>query len=153
MMERTFVIIKPDAVQRGKIGKIIQRFEDKGLKIVALKMLTISKEQAERQYSCHKGKPFYPTLVSFMTSGPAVALCIEAKNAISIVRKMLGATDPINSEPGTIRGDFSVDTKHNLVHASDSKESVELEEAIYFPKSEIQGYHFSLNEWFYSEKP
>ncbi|MFZ2957323.1 MAG: nucleoside-diphosphate kinase [Candidatus Ozemobacteraceae bacterium] len=149
-MERSFIIVKPDAVQRGLVGAIVHRFEQKGLRLVALKMLRITQEQAERQYSCHKGKPFYETLVRFMVSGPSIALVVEGKNSIHLVRKMIGATDPDKSEPGTIRGDFSIDVKHNLVHASDSPESVAHELPIYFSEQELLKYDPALQGWFYS---
>ena len=149
-MERSFIIVKPDAVQRGLVGAVLHRFEQKGLKLVALKMLRITKEQAACQYSCHLGKPFYETLVQFMVSGPAVALVVEGKNAILLVRKMIGATDPDKSEPGTIRGDFSIDVKHNIVHASDSLESVAHELPIYFSEQELLKYDPALQGWFYS---
>jgi len=150
-MERSFVIIKPDAVQRGLVGAIIQRFEQKGLKLVGLKMLRITQDQAERQYACHKGKPFYDSLIRFMLMGPVVALVLEGKEAITLVRKMMGATDPLKAEPGTIRGDFSVDMKHNLVHGSDCGASVEHELPIYFQAGELVDFDLSLQDWLYSK--
>ncbi|MBF0409198.1 MAG: nucleoside-diphosphate kinase [Candidatus Riflebacteria bacterium] len=150
-MERTFVILKPDAVQRGLTGTIIQRIEQKGLKIIAMKLLTITIEQAEKQYECHKGKPFYPSLIAFMTSGPSVAMILEGRNAVAIFRKFIGSTDPVQSEPGTIRGDFSIDVKHNLIHASDCEISFKHESSIYFSDEEIQKYKLSLKGWLYYE--
>jgi nucleoside-diphosphate kinase len=147
--ERTFLLIKPDAVQRGLIGQIISRFELKGLKIVGLKMVKISPDQAKRQYACHEGKAFYDSLITFMTSGPALALVVEGRNAITLARKIMGATDPLGAEPGTIRGDFSVDTKHNLVHGSDSHESVQHELPIYFLPEELQSYELNIKPWLY----
>ncbi len=150
-MERTFVIIKPDAVQRGLVGEIITAFERKGLKILGMKMLTISQQQAERQYAVHKGKAFYDSLVKFMTSGPCVAIALEGKNAIHLVRKLVGATDPAQSDPGSIRGRYSVDMKHNLIHASDCPESVNHELPIFFTEPELMKYEMSWFPWLYSQ--
>jgi nucleoside-diphosphate kinase len=136
MEERTFVMLKPDAVKRKLIGRIIQRFEDKGLEIVEMKMLTLSKEMAEEFYKMHKGREFYERLIKFMTSGRIVAMVVEGENAISIVRKMIGKTNPVEAEPGTIRGDFALSTPNNIIHASDSKESAEREIKLFFGKSE-----------------
>lgn len=147
--ERTFVLIKPDGIQRGKAGEILSRFESKGLKIVGMKMVRITGEQAERQYACHKGKAFYESLVAFMLSGPCVALVLEGRNAIDIVRKLMGATNPLAAEPGTIRGDMALDTKHNLVHGSDSQASVDLETPIYFAPSELFEYDLATRDWLY----
>ncbi|MBF0499973.1 MAG: nucleoside-diphosphate kinase [Candidatus Riflebacteria bacterium] len=147
-MERSFIIIKPDAVQRGLIGEIIRRFEQKGLKLVGLKMLQVTREQAGRQYSCHLGRPFYDSLVQFMTSGPVCAMTVEGKNAINLVRKMVGATAPENAEPGTIRGDFAINVQNNLVHASDSAESVAHELPIYFSEQDLMKYDSALKDWF-----
>jgi nucleoside-diphosphate kinase len=146
-MERSFVIIKPDAVHRGLIGEVITRFERKGLKILGLKMLQISREQAMEQYACHKGKPFYEKLVSFMTSDPVVALVVEGENAVSIVRRMVGATNPTLSDPGSIRGDYSMDQTNTVVHASDSTESVAHELPIYFKEGELFKYPHALKDW------
>ena len=142
-------MLKPDAVQRGKVGELISRFEDKGLKIVGLKMVRISLEQVKRQYACHEGKPFYDSLISFMTSGPAVAMVIEGRSAIAISRKVMGATDPLESVPGSIRGDYSVDYKHNLIHGSDSISSFQHEMPIYFSECELHDYDLSLKGWLY----
>lgn len=147
--EHTFLLLKPDAVQRGIIGKIISRLEDKGLKIVALKMLQVTPEQAARQYECHFGKPFYPSLVEFICSGPTVAMVVEGRNAISLCRRIMGATSPGDSQPGTIRGDYSLDVKHNLIHGSDSLESFRQEVEIYFSEAEIVNYHLELERWIY----
>lgn len=147
--ERTFVLIKPDGIQRGKAGEILSRFERKGLRVVGMKMIRITSEQAERQYACHKGKAFYDSLVAFMLSGPAMALVLEGRNAIGIVRKLMGATDPLAAEPGTIRGDMALDTKHNLVHGSDSEASVEYEMPIYFSADELFEYDLSIRDWLY----
>lgn len=145
--ELSFVIIKPDAVQRGLIGDIISRFEKKGLKLRGLKLLTISQEQADRQYACHKGKPFLPMLLRFMTSGPAVAMVLEGTEAIAIVRKMVGETNPINALPGSIRGDYALDFTQNIVHASDSTQSVQTEMPIFFSESELVKFDLALKSW------
>lgn len=147
--EHTFLLLKPDAVQRGMIGKIISRIEEKGLKIVAMKMVHVTPEQAARQYACHYGKPFYPSLVEFICSGPSVALIVEGRDAIAICRRLMGATAPEQSNPGTIRGDFSLDVKHNLIHGSDSSASFALEAAVYFSDADIIKYSLELERWIY----
>ncbi|MBU1106129.1 MAG: nucleoside-diphosphate kinase [Candidatus Riflebacteria bacterium] len=147
--ERTFLLIKPDAVQRGLVGRIIGKIEDKGLKLVALKLVQVTPEQAARQYECHKGRPFYDSLIQFICSSPSVAMVIEGRNAVSICRKIMGATAPDESQPGTIRGDFSLDLKHNLIHGSDSAESFAHEVAVYFTADEILNYHLDLERWIY----
>lgn len=131
-MERTFVAIKPDAVQRGLIGEIIQRFERKGFKILAMKMMQLDKDIAEKHYAEHKGKPFFDNLVRFITSGPIVAMVLEGENTVSMVRKMMGATNPQNAESGTIRADYGQITERNIVHGSDSPESAKREIALFF---------------------
>jgi len=135
-MERTFVAIKPDGVKRGLIGKIIQRFEEKSYKIVAIKMLNVSDETAAKHYEEHYGKDFYPRLIKFITSGPIVAMAIEGLNVISGVRHILGATNPDNADVGSIRADFSSYSSCNLVHASDSLESAQRELNLYFNENE-----------------
>lgn len=147
--EKTFLLIKPDGVQRGLIGEIISRIEAKGLKLVALKMVHVSREQAEKQYLCHKGKPFYDSLVEFIISSPSVAMVVQGRNSIALCRKLMGATDPIESSPGTIRGDYSGDVKHNLIHGSDSPESYKHEVAVYFTEEEIKNYRLELETWIY----
>ncbi len=137
MVERTFIAIKPDAVQRGLIGKIIARIEDKGYKIVALKMLQVSDEQAAKHYAEHFGKPFYPTLVKFITSAPIIAMVIEGEDVILGMRQIMGKTNPSNAEVGTIRGDFSPEMSFNIIHGSDSPESAKREIDIYFKAEEI----------------
>jgi len=133
-MEKTFVLIKPDAVKRGLIGSIIQRYEQKGFKILALKMLDVPLELAERHYEEHRQKPFYGELIRFITSGPVVAMVLEGPNAIKLVRMLNGATKVEDALPGTIRGDFALTTQENLVHASDSPESARREIALWFPE-------------------
>ena len=138
--EKTLVLIKPDGVQRGLIGEIITRFERKGLKLIGLKLLTLPKGKAEELYYPHHGKFFYDYLVQFMTSDPIVALAVEGNNAIELVRLINGATKPLESAPGSIRGDFSIDITHNVVHASDSPENAERELGILFDEGEILEY-------------
>ena len=148
-MEQTFSMIKPDAVQRNLIGEIIGRFEKKGLKLVALKLLRISKEMAERHYAEHLGKPFFNELVDFITSGPVVAMIWEGKNAVQVVRTMMGKTDPQEALPGTIRGDFGMFTGNNIVHGSDSLESASREINLFFSQDEIISYKKELDNWVY----
>lgn len=148
-MEQTFSMIKPDAVQRNLIGDIIGRFEKKGLKLVALKMLQISREMAERHYAEHIGKPFFEDLVAFITSGPVVAMIWEGKNAVQVVRNMMGKTDPQEALAGTIRGDFGLFTGNNIVHGSDSLESASREINLFFSESEIVSYEKELDKWIY----
>jgi len=136
-MERTLVLIKPDGVRRGLIGEIISRFEKKGLKIKALKMLWLTREKAEEFYSVHKGKPFFESLIKFMTSGPIIAMVLEGDKAISVVRLMIGPTDGREAPPGTIRGDYALSKQENVVHASDSPESAEREIRVIFNDEEI----------------
>lgn len=136
-MERTFVAIKPIAVKRELIGEIITRFERKGYKTAGLKMLMVSEELAHKHYEEHIGKPFFPDLVEFITSGPIVAMVFEGENVIKGVRRMVGATDPLEAEAGTIRADYAQKKEQNVVHASDSKESAEREIAIYFAEEEL----------------
>lgn len=135
--ERTFVAIKPDAVKRGLIGRIIRKIEDKGYKIVALKMLQVDEELAAKHYAEHVGKPFYDGLVRFITSGPIIAMVLQGENAISGIRKFMGKTDPNDAEVGSIRGDFAQVMRYNSIHGSDSKESAEREINLYFKEEEI----------------
>lgn len=148
-MERTFVMVKPDGVQRGLVGEIISRLERKGLKIVAMKMLKISREMAEKHYEEHKAKPFFSSLVSYITSGPVVAMVVEGKNAVKVVRKLVGATNPSEAEPGSIRGDFGLDIGRNVVHASDSLASAEREISLFFSSEEILSYEREVERWIY----
>jgi len=135
-MERTFVAIKPDGVKRGLIGEIIKRFELKGYKIVGLKMMNVSEELAGKHYEEHFGKPFYPGLIEFITSGPIIAMALEGENVILGTRHIVGATNPDNADVGSIRADFSASSSKNLVHASDSLESANRELALYFKEEE-----------------
>ncbi len=148
-METTLIILKPDAVQRGLMGKIITRFEEKGLKIVGMKMMTISQELAGTHYAAHKGKPFYDGLVKFMTSSPVLVMAIMGNDAIAICRKMMGATFGSKAEPGTIRGDFGVSNSFNLIHGSDSPEAAEKEMGLFFGAGEVQKLDRAIEPWVY----
>ncbi len=139
-VERTFALVKPDGVRRGMIGEILTRFERKGLKIVAVKMLRVTPELAQRHYAEHQGKPFYPGLVQHITSGPVVALAIEGRSAIAVVRLLTGSTNPQTAAPGTVRGDLAIAITPNLLHASDSPASAERELALYFTPEEYLAY-------------
>ncbi|ADL19498.1 Nucleoside diphosphate kinase [Acidilobus saccharovorans 345-15] len=139
-VERTLVLVKPDGVRRGLIGEVISRFERKGLKIVAMKMLRLSREKAMEFYSVHKDKPFFKDLVDFMTSGPIVAMILEGDSVISVVRQMIGSTDGRKAQPGTIRGDFALSVQENVVHASDSPESFERESKVIFSDEDYVNY-------------
>ncbi len=148
-MERTFVMVKPDGVQRGLVGEVISRLEKKGLKIVAMKMLWIQEELAREHYAEHAEKPFFQALVDYITSGPVVAMVVEGKEAVKVVRTLVGATNPVEASPGTIRGDFGMDIGRNVVHASDSLESAEREISLFFDADEIVEYSKSGEEWLY----
>ena len=145
-MEKTFLMIKPNAVQRNLIGEVISRLERKGLMINGLKLINVSDEQAKKHYQEHLNKPFYPSLIKMIQSGPAVVMCISGRNAVKIVRMLAGATKPLESQPGTIRGDLSSDPCQNVVHTSDSVEHALQELSIYFTKEEILEYDKVLNE-------
>jgi nucleoside-diphosphate kinase len=132
-VERTLVLLKPDAVQRGLVGKILQRFEEKGLKLVGLKLRRFPRALLEKHYAVHAARPFYANLVEFMTSGPVVALALEGKGAVEVVRTMMGATKASSAAPGTIRGDLGLSFSNNLVHGSDSVETAQSELALWFP--------------------
>ncbi len=140
MKEQTFAMIKPDGVQRGYIGEVLKRIEQKGLTVSALKMLWVSDEQAKLHYKIHSGKPFYNQLVNFITSGPVVAMVISGENAVELIRILAGATNPTKAQPGTIRGDFSIDIQNNVIHTSDSVEHAIEEISIYFTDQEIINY-------------
>ncbi len=139
-IERTFALVKPDGVQRGLVGGIVRRFERRGLKLVALKMLTVSRPLAEAYYAEHKGKGFYDGLIRYITSGPAVAMVLEGDDAVAVARQMMGATDPKKAGPGTIRGDFGQQIGRNVIHGSDSAESAKREIALFFTAAELQAY-------------
>ena len=148
-MEKTLIILKPDAVQRGLIGEITARFEKKGLQIVGMKLMTIPAAIAEQHYAPHKGKPFYDGLVRFMTSSPVVVLALAGKDAIVIARKMMGATFGSKAEPGTIRGDYGVSNAYNLIHGSDSPEAATKELGLFFKADELQTWKPTVQEWVY----
>ena len=155
-MERTFVMLKPDAIQRRYAGKIISRFEEKGLRILAMKMVMVSQRQAEELYKEHKGKLFYSYLISFTTSGPVVLMILEGNEVVRVVRAMLGDTAGSLAQPGTIRGDFSISgTNRNLIHAADTIDSAESQIRIFFDENEICRYWHCDEDWIYSssERP
>jgi len=147
VLQKSFVMIKPDGVQRGLVGEIVSRFEKKGLKICAIKMIMIDRQLAKRHYGEHEGKPFYKDLVNFITSGPVVATVIEGDNAISIIRKMVGETKVEDAMPGTIRGDLAMHTQNNIVHASDSPESAKREINLFFRSEDILDYKREVENW------
>lgn len=131
-IQRTFVMIKPDGVRRGLIGEIIGRFEKRGMKIIQMKMDRLDRARAEKLYAEHKGKPFFEELVSYVTSGPVVAMIVESDEAVSVVRRMIGSTDPKEASPGTIRADLALSKSENVIHASDSAEKVQYESSVFF---------------------
>lgn len=146
-MQRTLILVKPDGVQRGLIGPIIERFERRGLKLVGLKFMQMSRELAEQHYAIHQGKPFYDGLVNYITSGPIVAMAWEGKEAIAVARATVGATNPVAAAPGTIRGDFGVEIGRNLVHGSDSPENGEKEVALFFSPAELVEWSRDVDGW------
>ncbi|GJM19564.1 MAG: nucleoside diphosphate kinase [Phycisphaeraceae bacterium] len=148
-METTLIILKPDAVQRGLMGRIISRFEDKGLQVVGAKMMTISQELAATHYEAHKERPFYAGLVGFMTSSPVLVLAIRGVGAIGISRSMMGATFGSKADAGTIRGDFGVSNSFNLIHGSDSPEAAERELGLFFGAGEVQNWDRKIEGWVY----
>lgn len=148
-METTLIILKPDAVQRGLMGRIMARFEDKGLAIVGCKLMKISPDLAARHYEAHKAKPFYPGLVRFMTSSPVLVLALSGVGAITIARNMMGATFGSKANPGTIRGDFGVSNSFNLIHGSDSPEAAERELGLFFGPGEVVGLDRAIEPWVY----
>lgn len=139
-MEREFIMVKPDGVQRAHIGDIITRIERVGLKIVAMKILQVTREQAEKHYAVHRDKPFYEGLIKYITSGPSVAMVVEGWDAVKHTRRLVGATDPHDAIPGSIRGDYGLDIGRNLVHAADSAENAKTEYSIYFDEEELISY-------------
>ncbi len=147
MTERTLVLVKPDGVQRQLVGRILARYEERGLRIIGLKLVKVDRELAERHYAVHKGKPFFEGLVTFITSGPLVAAALEGPDAIALVRAMNGATKPADAAPGTIRGDLAVEMGQNLVHASDSAESAAMELSIWFAAGELVSYRREIDRW------
>ena len=150
--QRTLVLIKPDGVQRLLAGRILSRFEDRGLKIAAMKLMPVSKQLAETHYAVHSARPFFAGLVQFTTSGPVVALVLEGPNAIVVVRSMVGATKPHEAAPGTIRGDFGLETAKNLIHASDAPETAVAEIALWFTPAELVDYSRGVDDWILSDE-
>lgn len=148
-MERTFLAVKPDGVQRGIIGKIISRLEEKGFKLVGMKFMLVSNDMAEKHYGEHKAKPFFKGLVSFITSGPVVAMVWEGKDVISTTRKIMGKTNPLEADTGTIRGSFGIDIGRNIVHGSDSLESAKREISIFFKDDELISWKTDMQKWIY----
>ncbi|GAB4377687.1 MAG: nucleoside-diphosphate kinase [Elainellaceae cyanobacterium] len=148
-MERTFIAIKPDGVQRGLTGEIIRRFESKGFTLVGLKLMQVSRELAEQHYGVHKEKPFFAGLVEFIISGPLVAMVWEGDGVIAAARKLIGATNPLTAEPGTIRGDYGVSIGRNIIHGSDAPETAQQEIALWFTDSELVSWEPTIAPWLY----
>lgn len=147
MTERTLVLIKPDAVQRALVGRIIERYEQRGLRLAAMKLVHVDRRLAESHYAVHRDKPFFPGLVEFITSSPLVALVVEGPNAIAVCRAVNGATKPVEAAPGTIRGDLALETGQNLVHASDSEDTAREEIALWFNDGELLDYARDVDRW------
>ena len=148
-MERTLIIIKPDAVQRGLIGRIITRFERRGLRIAAMKLMHIDQALAQRHYAIHEGKPFYEPLIEYITSSPVVVMVLESNDAIEIVRRTMGATNPAEASPGTIRADFGLEIGRNLVHGSDGADTAAFEVSLFFDEEEILSYDRNNDPWIF----
>jgi nucleoside-diphosphate kinase len=148
-LERTLVIIKPDAVQRGLIGEIVTRFERRGLRIAGMKLMQISEPLAERHYAIHKGKPFYEPLIRYITSSPVVVMVLEGNDAIEIVRRTMGATNPAEATPGTIRADFGLEIGRNLVHGSDGSDTAAFEVPLFFTDEELVSYERDTDCWIF----
>jgi nucleoside-diphosphate kinase len=146
-MQRTLILLKPDAVQRRLVGQITARFEQKGLRLVALKLVRASRELAERHYAVHKGKPFYESLLGFLTSGPTVAMVLEGREAVAACRNLMGVTDGVKAGPGTVRGDFALSVQNNLVHGSDSPENAAAEIALWFRPEELVDFAATDANW------
>jgi nucleoside-diphosphate kinase len=148
-LERTLILVKPDGVQRGLIGEIITRFERRGLRLVAMKLMQMSEALAARHYAEHEGKGFYPSLIEYITSGPVVAMVWEGPNVIAVARTMMGATRPHEAAPGTIRGDYAQETGRNIVHGSDGEESAAREIGLFFSTEELLDWPRSVDPWIY----
>jgi len=148
-LERTLIIIKPDAVQRGLTGEILTRFERRGLRIAAMKLIQIDQALAQRHYAIHEGKPFYEPLIQYITSAPVVVMVLEGNNAIEIVRRTMGATNPTEAAPGTIRADFGLEIGRNLVHGSDGPETAAFELPLFFAEDEILSYERDTDRWIF----
>ena len=150
-MERTLVLVKPDGVQRGLIGEVIGRLERRGLRLVAAKFIQVSQELAETHYSIHKGKPFYTSLIKYITSAPVMAMVWEGPNAVAAIRQTMGATRPTEAAPGSIRHDFALEVGRNLTHASDSVENGEKEAALWFSPSEMVNWQRDIDTWIFEK--
>src|SRR5437660_6292891 len=150
-MERTLVIVKPDGVQRGLIVPLLSRLEARGLKIVGLKLVQVSQDLAARHYAEHEGKPFYEGLLRYITSAPVVVACVEGTSSVQMVRNSVGATNPLNAAPGTIRGDLALDIGRNLIHASDAPETADRELALWFSQDELVGYARDVDRWIFED--
>jgi nucleoside-diphosphate kinase len=148
-VERTLIIIKPDAVQRGLVGEIIRRFENLGLRIAGMKLMQVSRELASRHYGEHEGKPFYESLLSYISSAPVVVMALEGPNAIALARKTIGETKPVDSPPGSIRGDFGVDVGRNLIHGSDGAASAQREIDLFFGPDELLRWSRDMDRWIF----
>jgi nucleoside-diphosphate kinase len=146
-MEKTLVIIKPDALQRGLMGRIISRLEERGLRFLALKLMRMDRSLAERLYAVHQGKAFFPGLVDYMSSRPVVVMAVEGREAVRVVRNTMGATDPLEASPGSIRGDWALEIGRNLVHGSDSPENAERELGLFFSAEELLDYRREIDPW------
>lgn len=146
-MERTFIAIKPDGVQRGLVAEILGRFEAKGFSLVGLKMMNVSKELAEKHYDVHRERPFFKSLVEFITSSPVVAMVWEGEGVVASARKIIGETNPLNAEPGTIRGDFGISIGRNLIHGSDAIETAQREIDLWFTEEELVSWKPALTSW------
>ncbi|HEV7200001.1 MAG TPA: nucleoside-diphosphate kinase [Candidatus Limnocylindria bacterium] len=152
-MERTLVLVKPDGVQRGLVGEIVGRLERKGLKLIGLRLLWVSRELAEQHYAVHAGKHFYAGLVEFITAGPVAAVAVAGPDAVAVVRRLVGETMPNEAEPGTIRGDLGVSGLRNLIHASDAVETAEAELALWFESGALVDYERAVDRWIVAEEP
>jgi nucleoside-diphosphate kinase len=148
-VERTLVLIKPDGVQRGLVGELVRRFERRGLHLVGLKLTAISRELAEEHYAEHRGRPFFDAVIEFITSSPVVAMVWEGPNAVTMVRSMMGPTNPATAAPGTIRGDFGIDIGQNVIHGSDSPARAEQEVGLFFEKAELVSWEREGGRWIY----
>ena len=146
-MQRTLVLLKPDCVQRRLVGTLLHRFEQKGLRLVGLKLVQVGRDLAEKHYAVHKGKPFYDSLLTFLTAGPTVAVVLEGREAVQVVRDMMGKTDGAKSPPGTIRGDFGISVQNNLIHGSDSPDNANLEIGLWFKAEELVAYQPVDSAW------
>ncbi len=151
MRERTLILVKPDGIQRGLAGEIISRLEARGLRIVGLRMLRVDEALAKRHYAEHEGKPFYDGLIDYITSSPIIAAVLEGTRAIEVVRKTMGATNPADAEPGTIRGDLSVELGRNLIHGSDGPDSAAREIALFFDESQLFDYERDVDRWIFED--